>query len=49
MNNWKRKSDTYIAIYNKMKDEREQELIDLRSEVRALKRMVEFLCKKVFE
>lgn len=43
------KSDTYIAIYNKYREEREQELIDLKSEVRALKRMVEFLCKKVFE
>ena len=45
----KRKSDTYIAIYKKYKEERELELIDLRAEVRELKRMIEFLCKKVFE
>ncbi len=45
----KRQSDTYIAIYKKYREEREQELIDLRSEVRELKRMIEFLCKKVFE
>lgn len=49
MNNWKRKSDTYIAIYNKMQEERLEEVLELKSEVRALKRMVEFLCKKVFE
>ena len=45
----KRQTDTYIAIYNKYRQEREQELIDLRAEVRELKRMIEFLCKKVFE
>ena len=45
----KRKSDTYIAIYKKYREEREEELIDLRAEVRELKRLVEFLCKKVFE
>jgi hypothetical protein len=45
----KRKSDTYIAIYKEYRKERELELIDLRAEVRELKRMIEFLCKKVFE
>jgi len=45
----KRKSDTYIAIYKKYREERELELIDLRAEVRELKRMIEFLCKEVFE
>ena len=49
MTNWKRKSDTYVAIYTKMREEREQELQDLRKEVRELKGMVEFHCKKVFE
>lgn len=45
----KRKSDTYIAIYNKYREEREQEIIDLKNEVRAVKRLVEFIAKKVFE
>jgi archaellum component FlaC len=49
MTNWKRKSDTYVAIYTKMREEREHEIQDLRKEVRELKGMVEFLCKKVFE
>ena len=49
MTNWKRKSDTYIAIYGKMREEREQLLEDLVKEVRELRGMVEFLCKKLFE
>jgi hypothetical protein len=49
MTNWKRKSDTYVAIYSKMREEREQLLEDLTKEVRELKGLVEFLCKKVFE
>jgi hypothetical protein len=43
------KSDTYIAIYNKYREEREQEIIDLKNELRQVKRLVEFLAKKVFE
>ena len=49
MTNWKRKSDTYVAIYSKMREEREQLLEDLVIEVRELRGMIEFLCKKVFE
>ena len=49
MTNWKRKSDTYFAIYSKMREEREQLLEDLVIEVRELRGMIEFLCKKVFE
>ena len=45
----KRKSDTYIAIYKKYREDREKELSVLAGEVRELKRMVEFLCQKVFE
>jgi len=43
------KSDTYIAIYNKYREEREQEIIDLKNELHQVKRLVEFLAKKVFE
>ena len=43
------KSDTYIAIYNKYREEREQEIVDLKNELRQVKRLVEFLAKKVFE
>ena len=43
------KSDTYIAIYNKYREEREQEIIDLKNELYQVKRLVEFLAKKVFE
>ena len=43
------KSDTYIAIYNKYREEREREIIDLKNELRQVKRLVEFLAKKVFE
>ncbi len=43
------KSDTYIAIYNKYREEREQEIVDLKKELHQVKRLVEFLAKKVFE
>lgn len=43
------KSDTYIAIYNKYREEREQEIVDLKNELRQVKRLVEFIAKKVFE
>ena len=43
------KSDTYISIYNKYREEREQEIVDLKNELRQVKRLVEFLAKKVFE
>ena len=43
------RSDTYINIYNKMREDRLQEIIELKREVNDLKRMVEYLCKKVFE
>lgn len=43
------KSDTYIAIYNKYREEREKEIVDLKNELRQVKRLVEFLAKKVFE
>lgn len=43
------KSDTYIAIYNKYREEREKEIVDLKNELRQVKRLVEFIAKKVFE
>jgi hypothetical protein len=43
------RSDTYVKIYNKMREDRLQEIIELKREVNDLKRMVEFLCKKVFD
>ncbi len=43
------KSDTYQNIYSKYREDRMQEVIELKREVRELKQLVEFLCKKVFE
>ena len=43
------KSDTYVKIYNKYRDEQDKKIADLQTEVRALTRMVEYLAKKVFE
>ena len=45
----KYKSDTYQKIYAKYREERMTEVIELKREVRELKQLVEFLCKKVFE
>ncbi len=43
------KSDTYRNIYLKYRQDRMEEVIDLKREVRELKQLVEFLCAKVFE
>lgn len=43
------KSDTYQNIYSKYREDRLKEVIELKKEVRELKQIVEFLCKKVFE
>jgi len=49
MPDWKRKSDTYVKIYEKYRNKQDDEIAALRTQVRALTQMVEFLCKKVFE
>jgi len=43
------KSDTYVKIYNKYRDDQDKKISELQTEVRALTRMVEYLAKKVFE
>jgi len=43
------RSDTYRKIYSKYREDRMQEVLDLKREVRELKQLVEFLCDKVFE
>jgi len=43
------KSETYVKIYNKYRDEQDKKISDLQTEVRALTRMVEYLAKKVME
>jgi len=45
----RRQTDTFIKIYDKYREDRMQEVLDLKKEVRELKQIVEFLCKKVFE
>ena len=45
----RRQSDNYVAIYSKYRDKQDEKISELTKEVRALHRMVEFLCKKVFE
>ena len=45
----KRKSDTYIEIYNKYRHDQENKIAELTMQVRNLTRMVEFLAAKVFE
>jgi len=43
------KSDTYVKIYNKYREDQDRKIVELQSEVRALTRMVEFLAKKVLD
>jgi len=43
------KSETYVKIYNKYRDEQDKKISDLQTEVRALTRMMEYLAKKVLE
>jgi hypothetical protein len=45
----KYKSDTYQKVYAKYRADRMKEVIELKTEVRELKQLVEFLCQKVFE
>jgi len=43
------KSDTYTSIYSKYRTTQDERISKLSNEVRELKQLVEFLCKKVFE
>lgn len=43
------KSDTYVKIYNKYRDDQDKKIADLQTEVRALTRMVEYLAKEVMK
>ena len=43
------RSETYIKIYNKYRNEQDQKIADLQTEVRALTRMMEYLAAKVLE
>jgi len=43
------KSETYVKIYNKYRDDQDKKISDLQTEVRALTRMMEYLAKKVLE
>jgi len=43
------RSDTYRNIYSKYREDRMKEVIEIKQELRELQRLVEFLCKKVFE
>ena len=43
------KSETYVKIYNKYRDDQDKKISDLQTEVRALTRMMEYLAKKVME
>ena len=43
------KADTYVNKYAKYREDRMKEVVELKREVRELKQLVEFLCKKVFE
>jgi len=43
------RSETYVKIYNKYRDDQDKKIHDLQVEVRALTRMVEYLAKKMLE
>jgi hypothetical protein len=43
------KSETYVRIYNNLRAEQNELVVQLQKEVRELTRMVEFLAKVVFE
>ena len=43
------KSETYVKIYNKYRDDQDKKISNLQTEVRALTRMMEYLAKKVLE
>lgn len=43
------KSETYVKIYNKYRDDQDKKIYDLQVEVRTLTRMVEYLAKKMLE
>ena len=45
----KRKSDTYIQIYAKYRQDRELEISELKHRVRDLERLLELIAHKVFE
>lgn len=45
----KNKSETYVKIYNKYRDEQDKKIAGLTAQVRDLTRMVEYLAKKVLE
>ena len=43
------KSDTFVKIYNKYRDDQDKKIHDLQVEVRALTRIVEYLAKQVMK
>ena len=43
------KGDTYLRAYKKYREDRLQEVIDLKRELNDLKRMVEWLCHEVMK
>jgi len=49
MKHMRNKSETYVKIYTKYRDDQDKKIFDLQTEVRALTRMVEYLAQKVLE
>ena len=43
------RSETYVKIYNKYRDDQDKKIHDLQVEVRSLTRMVEYLAKEVLK
>ena len=49
MKNMRNKSETFVKIYNKYRNDQDKKIYDLQVEVRALTRMVEYLAKEVLK
>jgi len=49
MKHMRNKSETYVKIYTKYRDDQDKKISELQTEVRALTRMVEYLAQKVLE
>lgn len=49
MRNMRNRSETYVNIYNKYREDQDRKITELQIEIRALTRMVEFLAKKVLD
>jgi hypothetical protein len=45
----KSRSETYVKIYNKYRTDQDNKISELKMEVRALTRMVEYLAAEVFK